>query len=523
MPAPHTPSEFLELVPSIGGTCEKFNDLMLRFPELVYDVMSYMYNEDGTFTDEFKADICGLGCMGGVPVQAGNVPKNVVASDGQFVDKVRVTWDPVAGAVEYRVFRNPSNDINAAEQIGTTTTTTFNDTTAAEGQVYYYWVKSVDSAGVISAPSTPDTGYISGTITPVSDLDAGRGYGEILAIGSSTSALGAVPLVWTPPSGETIDCWDIYVNTSASFDTASRVDIDRSPYDNKDNPYGLCPVSPCTKSIFVLNGPDLVYWYGIRSSAEKYSTLYFWVVGKRKDGAVVTATTGPSNVASGWSHGFGDGQLPLEGGVLAYGGSHTFVAGVSKVFLLFFGHGGSGAGASLTRPGGGGGGAAVFSGWISVLPGGKIRVPSGTPPVQTSNGVSAVDSEAIVLQYSADGTFTDTISVFSSGIAGGGQFDAGGDGAGGAGAVASPPHASVQQPKYYSGTNGDPAVSATGRGGRSGRGFGATRTVDAHYKPFPTPDNPGAAVLGAGGGGSGINHTLKGGIGWVSRVVFYTR
>lgn len=520
MPSPRTPSDFIELIPSEQSTCEKVQNLLRLFPERTYDVVSYMWNEDGSITDAFKADLCALGCLGGDgTTQPADVPQNVMASDGQFSDKVRVTWDPVAGAVEYRVYRNIINDSSGAELLGSTGDTSFNDLSAEPGQIYYYWVRSVDSGGVASQASTPDTGYISGVITAVSDLEAGRGYGLFSTIGRDGS-LGIIPLVWTPPN-ETVDVWDIYMNTADDFDTATRVDIDRAPFDVSDNPWGLCPVVPCSKAPFVKNSDGLVYYYEVQSQTLRTRQLYFWVVGKRRDGVTIIATTGASNSSSGWSEGFGDG-IPILGALQVENGeSFTIPAGVSKAFVTFFGHGGSGAGTSLTRASGGGGGAAAFSGAISVTPGGKLRIPATTAPIQTASEASAVDSPATTVEYSANGLFTDTVQIYNAGIAGGGQYDSGGDGAGGAGSVASAPHASVMNPKYYDGTAGAAGDTLEQRGGRGGRCFGGWEITDAHFRPLPASDWSGQASLGGGGGGAAPFHSLKGGKGYVARALIY--
>lgn len=47
----------------------------------------------------------------------------------------------------YQILRNGMNNILTAVVVGTSTKTDFIDTTAAAGQVYYYWVKGVNSEG----------------------------------------------------------------------------------------------------------------------------------------------------------------------------------------------------------------------------------------------------------------------------------------------------------------------------------------------------------------------------------------
>lgn len=89
-------------------------------------------------------------------------PGSVAASDGAYWTYVRVTWAGVTGASHYQVYRNTINDSGSAAAVsGWQTATSLNDTSAIEGQVYYYWVRAaVDSAGTRpSGYGGPNTGW----------------------------------------------------------------------------------------------------------------------------------------------------------------------------------------------------------------------------------------------------------------------------------------------------------------------------------------------------------------------------
>lgn len=58
-----------------------------------------------------------------------------------------IQWTASVGATSYKVFRHTSNSSGSATQIGTTSSVSYNDTTAAAGTTYYYWVKATNSAG----------------------------------------------------------------------------------------------------------------------------------------------------------------------------------------------------------------------------------------------------------------------------------------------------------------------------------------------------------------------------------------
>lgn len=89
-------------------------------------------------------------------------PANVAASDGDFNDKVRVTWDPSVGASYYRVFRNTSDDESGVTAISSwQSTTSYDDFSVTQGQLYYYWIKSAttNTGSMSSNFSTYDVGH----------------------------------------------------------------------------------------------------------------------------------------------------------------------------------------------------------------------------------------------------------------------------------------------------------------------------------------------------------------------------
>ena len=89
-------------------------------------------------------------------------PTGVSASDGTYEDKVVVIWNPVNGATSYQIFR-ADGMFDAKTQLGTISgkskTLSFNDSTAALGAFYYYWVKAVSKNGASDFSDLWDTGY----------------------------------------------------------------------------------------------------------------------------------------------------------------------------------------------------------------------------------------------------------------------------------------------------------------------------------------------------------------------------
>ena len=96
-----------------------------------------------------------------------NAPQNVVASDGTYLGKVALTWSAVSDATSYEVWRHTSNNSAAASKISNPdpTGTNYDDTSAAAGITYYYWVKAVNAADA-SAFSASDSGY-AGVVGPL--------------------------------------------------------------------------------------------------------------------------------------------------------------------------------------------------------------------------------------------------------------------------------------------------------------------------------------------------------------------
>jgi hypothetical protein len=73
-------------------------------------------------------------------------PSGVAASQGKYLDKVRITWKASQGAISYSVYRALS-PLTKPVSIGQTTDSKFDDKTAAAKQTYYYSVAAGGLAG----------------------------------------------------------------------------------------------------------------------------------------------------------------------------------------------------------------------------------------------------------------------------------------------------------------------------------------------------------------------------------------
>jgi len=88
-----------------------------------------------------------------------SVPVNLVATDGDYDDKIIITWENVIGATGYSVYRNETDSSATATIISSLTTNNYTDTNITSGKLYYYWIKATASADD-SEFSNSDSGYL---------------------------------------------------------------------------------------------------------------------------------------------------------------------------------------------------------------------------------------------------------------------------------------------------------------------------------------------------------------------------
>jgi photosystem II stability/assembly factor-like uncharacterized protein len=104
-------------------------------------------------------------------------PVNVTASQGEYNDKIRITWNPPpTGALAFCVYRNTTNNSGTAAKIsGWTTNNWFEDLNAQPGIDYYYWLKASNYTQGLR-PSTFSTVAIGWkTLAPPANVQASDG------------------------------------------------------------------------------------------------------------------------------------------------------------------------------------------------------------------------------------------------------------------------------------------------------------------------------------------------------------
>lgn len=140
-------------------------------------------------------------------------PTNIAATDGDYSDRVRVTWGAVPDATGYRVYRSRSNDVAGATILANVSGTALSDYSVSAGITYYYWV-SARGTGAESGKLGPDAGYRGNTGTlylPVADRGSIRCTG-----GDSFQTEGTPYIGWREDFWGDDDEWRAYVWWDAS-------------------------------------------------------------------------------------------------------------------------------------------------------------------------------------------------------------------------------------------------------------------------------------------------------------------
>ena len=103
------------------------------------------------------------GCSKKKSVEGFHAPENLNASDGSYIDRVKVTWDGVIGADRFVIYRSASASGTFLE-IGISDTTSYDDFDAIPvGTTYYYKAKAWSSTDGYSDYSLDDSGAIGFT------------------------------------------------------------------------------------------------------------------------------------------------------------------------------------------------------------------------------------------------------------------------------------------------------------------------------------------------------------------------
>lgn len=146
-------------------------------------------------------------------------PSVLTATDGEYIDKVRVSWTASTNAVNYRVWRNTSGAFSSATVLSDTSQTTLDDTTVGQNVLYYYWVAAMNALG-ISANSGSDTGYRQLTTPTGLVATHGTDVGKVIIIWQSVEGATSYT-VWRNALNNTNSATQLGETTQLSCDDSS--------------------------------------------------------------------------------------------------------------------------------------------------------------------------------------------------------------------------------------------------------------------------------------------------------------
>jgi len=169
-------------------------------------------------------------------------PTGIKATDGTFPDRVRVTFNTVAGATVYRVFRCVTAGQTCGLPIGFPKNGSFDDTKGVPGTVYYYRVRACNSEGC-GKFSAANTGFSStAPVAPAKPTSVRATDGNFAA---------RVRITWNKVTGATV--YRIFRCRTAGQTCGSPVGFPKNPvFDDKKGQSGIVyfyRVRACTGSI----------------------------------------------------------------------------------------------------------------------------------------------------------------------------------------------------------------------------------------------------------------------------------
>ena len=169
-----------------------------------YDSANYA-KKSGPQMAAIKAMVDQVSSGANLPPPAALPAPTGVATSNPTASSMTISWNAVAGAASYNVYRN-ANKTNALP----VTATTFNDSSLAAATTYSWTVKAVDSSNAEGAASVAVSGTTTGTPPPATTCYTASNYahttaGRAYVLGGYTYANG---------SSQYMGLWNIYAMTT---------------------------------------------------------------------------------------------------------------------------------------------------------------------------------------------------------------------------------------------------------------------------------------------------------------------
>lgn len=114
-----------------------------------------------------------IGAYSCSPTTPPDTPENVSASDGEYTNKIVITWDSTRKTNGYKIYRSTTK-YSEYEEIATTPNTSYEDSSVTDLEIYYYKVKSYNELGE-SDYSDDDSGFLQEALDTPTNLSASKG------------------------------------------------------------------------------------------------------------------------------------------------------------------------------------------------------------------------------------------------------------------------------------------------------------------------------------------------------------
>jgi len=136
---------------------------------------------------------------GKIPV----APGNVMASQGAYVDSIKVSWNPVSGATSYELWGSLSGQLSDAVKITALASTAYEVSEIPSDIRCYFWVKTVNANGT-SGFSPVAEGWVQSNIGPCIRIN---GSSAAVAVVSPDTVSVTVELYPGSNEGQNADWW----------------------------------------------------------------------------------------------------------------------------------------------------------------------------------------------------------------------------------------------------------------------------------------------------------------------------
>jgi len=92
-----------------------------------------------------------------------NAPQGVSISTEKWPSKIQISWNPIAGADRYEIYRSRTPNPAGSELIFTASSAGYVDSGLEKETAYYYWIRAVNAAGSGDLNAAPIAGSTSAT------------------------------------------------------------------------------------------------------------------------------------------------------------------------------------------------------------------------------------------------------------------------------------------------------------------------------------------------------------------------